>query len=74
MDDEGNIWIEDYNRPGDTKKKWTVFDRAGIWLGGLQFPDRFTPTHIGNYFVLGFEQDLLDVEYVQLYDLIKPIQ
>ena len=53
VDDPGNIWVLEYNRPGDGQPRWTVFDPDGRLLGTLEFPIGFTPHHIGEDFVLG---------------------
>jgi hypothetical protein len=71
LDDPGNIWVLEYNRPGDDRPRWTVFDPDGQLLGTVEFPTGFTPEHIGEDFVLGQWQDEFDVEYVQLYELLK---
>ncbi|NIM49992.1 MAG: hypothetical protein GTN78_22450 [Gemmatimonadales bacterium] len=72
VDDVGNIWVLEYSRPGDTTRRWTVFDSGGRLLGSLQPPRRFRILHLGDDFVLGKWWDELDVEHVQLYELIKP--
>lgn len=70
-DDLGDIWVLEYNRPGDDQPRWTVFDPEGRMLGTVEFPIGFTPHHIGGDFVLGKWQDEFDVEYVQRYELLK---
>jgi len=72
VDRVGNLWVEEYRRPGDTVPRWTVFNREGELLGTLSLPDRFVIDDVGNDFVLGVWRDEDDVEYVRLYELIKP--
>ena len=74
VDADGGLWIEEYNRPGDIGPRWTVFDPDGVLLGPVPFPPRFSPRDIGPDYVLGVWRDADDVEHVQLYDLIKPVQ
>jgi len=57
--------------PGDYPSSWWVFDRNGIWLGQVVMPARFWPMEIGPDWVLGFELDHLDVEFLVLYPLGK---
>ncbi len=71
VDRLGNLWVREYNRPGNHSSWWSVFDADGRFLGPLRFPDRFVPLDIGRDYVLGLFKDEFDVEYVQLYDLIK---
>lgn len=32
-DTEGNLWVEQYPRPGEAQPRWDVFGRDGRWLG-----------------------------------------
>ena len=69
----GNAWVQQF-RPyfASGPSMWTVIAADGVWLGTVELPDRFVPLEIGEDFVLGAWEDELDVEYVLLYDLIKP--
>jgi hypothetical protein len=71
LDDPGNLWIRELNRPGDDRERWTVFDARGRLQGTLRLPDGLRPFHIGTDFILGVAKDDLDVERVLLYELIK---
>jgi hypothetical protein len=71
VDEEGNLWVSDYRRPGEKATRWTVFDPSGAALGVVEMPPRFTPYQIGSDFVLGRWQDELDVEHVRVYGLLK---
>ncbi len=72
VDDVGNLWVEEYNRPGDEVPCWTVFDLTGVMLGTMTFPDGLRLLTAGDDYVIGVWQDEIDVEHVQLYELIKP--
>jgi len=49
-----------------------VFDPDGRFLGSVTLPARFTSYQIGSDFILGRWEDELEVEYVEVYDLLKP--
>ena len=72
VDRIGNLWVEEYRRPGDTVPRWTVFDTQGVMLGSLTVPDRFEILDVGDDYVLGKWADELEIERVQMYELIKP--
>ena len=72
LDQIGNLWVEEFRRPNDTVRKWTVFNTEGAMLGTLSVPDRFVIHDVGGDFVLGKWTDELDIEHVQMYELIKP--
>ena len=71
IDEEGNVWVHEFTKPGDAHATWAVFDSTGILLGRLTAPPRFEPHDIGPDYVLGVWRDAADVEHVQLYELIK---
>ncbi len=72
VDSEGNLWVDEYRRPGAEQPRWKVFDPNGELLGVVETPRRFNVYEIGADFVLGRWADELDIEHVQLYELIKP--
>jgi hypothetical protein len=71
-DADGNLWIEEYRRPGDDLPQWSVFDTAGRYLGIVTGPEGFRLTDVGSDYVLGIVQDELEVERLRRYALIKP--
>jgi len=71
VDDEGNLWVVNHFLPGEELNRRTVIAADGTWLGNVDLPPTFAPTHIGGDFVLGTWTDSLDVEHVRLYRLIK---
>jgi hypothetical protein len=68
----GNLWVQDYMVPSDRVPVWTVFDQDGVLLGSVAFPEGFDCLDIGDEYVLGLWRDEDDVEYVRMYDLVKP--
>ena len=72
VDALSNVWVKEYNRPGDNTPRWSMFDSSGVWLGTLTFPVRFEPLDIGSDYVLGLWRDEDDVEHVRMYQLVKP--
>ncbi len=46
---------------------WSVFDRAGRWLGDITMPAHFRPTDIGADYVLGIALDADGVQTVVQY-------
>jgi hypothetical protein len=72
VDDEGNLWVFDYYRPGAYANEWTVFSAEGIWLGSVTLPDRLEPSQIGRDFVLGRWEDDVGLVRVRRHTLVKP--
>jgi hypothetical protein len=73
LDDEGNLWVDEFQPPPSALPTWTVFDADGRMLGAVSMPDRFRPMQIGADFVLGVWSDDLDVQHVRMYRLEKPV-
>jgi hypothetical protein len=71
VDAAGNLWVEEYRRPGEQVGLWTVFGADGTVVAMLRSPARFEPQHIGQDFVLGRWTDEHGEEHVRLYDLSK---
>ncbi len=74
VDDDDNIWVTEYAPPGGHTRIWHVYGDDGILLGPVAIASDLTPLHIGADFLIALNRDDLDVEYVRLYDLIKPGQ
>jgi hypothetical protein len=70
VDVDGFLWVQDFSYYGDARS-WAVFDREGVWLGGVAFPDRFRPSQILGDRVAGVWRDELDVEYARVYELTR---
>jgi len=71
LDEMGNLWVERTQRPGLPTNSWRVFSSAGVFLGSVGFPERFTPMFISSTRVGGVWRDDMDVEYVWVFDLIR---
>lgn len=71
VDAAGNLWVNEYRRPGDEEPRWSVFDGEGRLLGEVRMPARFSVFEIGPDYVLGRWTDDFDVEHVRVYELIK---
>lgn len=72
MDDYGYLWVESPRLPGDFQYVFSVFGADGYWACDVTMPERFRPTHIALDHVTGIWMDEDDVEYVRVYELIKP--
>ena len=71
-DPDGNLWVEEYRRPGDEVSQWSVFERTGRFLGVVRGPTGFRLTDVGRDYLLGIVEDDLEVERLVRYALIKP--
>ena len=69
----GHLWVAEFKRPGEeyVGTLWTVFDRAGRVLGFVETPEGLTVFEIGEDYILAKVTDDLDVEYVQLWGLMR---
>jgi len=72
VDAGGNIWVQEYTLGPDAANIWSVFDPLGRWLGTLTLPSGIELLEIGADYLLAKETDELDVEYVRVYELLKP--
>jgi hypothetical protein len=72
VDGEGNLWVEEYHLDWEETRRWLVFDAEHHMLGTVEMPGDLVVLQIGSDFVLGWTWDDLDVEYVELYELLKP--
>jgi hypothetical protein len=68
-DATGCLWVSEWTYSPEFPSYWTIFNEGGQWLGEVEVPERFYPWVIGEDWILGVEQDELDVEYVVLYPL-----
>jgi hypothetical protein len=72
LDAVGNLWVEDYLRPGDDQPVWNVFGPDGLHVAAVRTPPGFHIFEIGESYILGTWQDDLDVEHVRIFRLFKP--
>ncbi len=66
----GEIWVETYRPPWESAAAdWRIFEPGGRLIARITLPGRFTPSDIGDGYVLGIWRDALDVERVRLYEV-----
>jgi len=68
-DRAGNLWVAEYDRPGEERNAWLVFDHDGELAARTTLPPGFNPLEIGDSYALGVFRDDLGVETVRLYAL-----
>ncbi len=71
LDEMGTLWVEKTKRPGVSTNSWRVFSSAGVFLGSVDFPERFIPMYISSTRIGGVWRDNMDVEYVWVLDLVR---
>jgi len=72
IDEEENLWVQEYERPREESVTWSVFDPGGEWITDVQTPRDLRLLKVGGDYVLGLFTDGLGVESVRVYDLQKP--
>jgi hypothetical protein len=72
VDGAGNLWIQEYHLAWEETQSWIVFDPDYQVLGRVMMPAPLVVHQIGPDYVLGYTWDAMDVEYVEMYRLIKP--
>jgi hypothetical protein len=72
VDSDGNLWVEEFHPDWAALRRWLVFDSELRLLGTVDMPESFVVHRIGADYVLGYTWNELDVEYVVVYELIKP--
>ena len=68
-DSEGNLWVQQWPRPGERASRFLVLDSTGTVIGNVTMPERFRASAIGNGLVTGVWRDPDDVEHVRIYRL-----
>jgi hypothetical protein len=71
MDTGDRLWVADFLLSRDTVVTWSVFDADGIQVATAATAVDLEIREIGDAYVLATMRDELDVEYVQLYSLLK---
>jgi hypothetical protein len=72
VDPEGNLWIEEFRRPGQLDHRWIVIHPDGALLGTVALPGELVVFNIGSNAIIGVTRDALGVERVQVHDLHRP--
>lgn len=70
LGDDGVLWIEDFQRPGE-HSEWLAFDQGGQLIHSMVLPDRTRLLDIGDDWALVRTRDELDVERLALYNLVE---
>ncbi|HSG82329.1 MAG TPA: hypothetical protein VLC48_08770 [Gemmatimonadota bacterium] len=73
FDGTGNLWVQEYHSRWEDTQSWIVFDAQGRMRGRVVMPGDIIVHQVGDDFVLGYTWDEMDVEYIELYELIKPL-
>ena len=71
VDEAGDLWVEEYRRPGDDQPRWKVFDPQGVYLGVVETPPGLRIDEIGMDYLLGRWSGDMEVEHVRMYALQK---
>lgn len=70
-DQEGNVWLGDYEFPGALPDRYLVFLRSGALIGWVTVPEDLTILDVGEDLILGGRTNEWDVQAVVLYRLEK---
>jgi len=73
FDSDHNLWVKEYSRPGDARVSWSVFSEDGVLLATVETRPGVRILDIETDYVIGLWHDENDVEYVQMFRLIKGI-
>jgi hypothetical protein len=71
VDEDGNVWVEEYRADRDLPATWSVFDPEGNLIATATTPARFRPFYIDDKVILGVSRDSLGVELVHRHTLLK---
>jgi len=73
LDRAGNLWVELGRTAGSATEAidHLVFDPEGVLLGIVALPS-IEVLEIGDDYVLGLYRDELEVEYLHVYEIVKP--
>ena len=72
-DELGHLWVAEFKLPDEDRDStlWTVFDQAGEALGFVETPSGLTIYEIGEEYILGKRTGELDIEYLELWGLVR---
>jgi len=71
VDSEGFLWVEDFRRPWERLRNWTVFDGEGRPRTRLSLPSGNRLLDIGRDYVMAVFEDPLGVQYLRLFALSR---
>lgn len=69
VDADGNVWVQEYRRPGAATIRWRVVTPGGAPIASIDVPSRFAITDIRGDRIAGIWIDENDVETVRAYQL-----
>ena len=69
VDTEGRLWAQVIGL--NAENGWLIFDVEGALVARASLPAALRVLHIGPDHILGVRQDELEVEYVELYGIIR---
>jgi hypothetical protein len=73
-DDSGNLWVGRRTALILDVDTYDVFDGNGVWLTTVQVPPDLRRIHeIGDSYLLATWTDDLDVPYLRMYKIQKPV-
>ena len=72
VDQDGNLWVRYFQRPGESSVQWLIFGGRGQQVGSITLPDRTTILDSGTDYLLVVQRDDLDVATVFLYRMVRP--
>jgi len=71
-DGAGYLFVEDFREPGNEVPVVNVFDPEGKLVGRFDLPVGIQVLGIGADYLLSLYRDEMEIEYLRLYDLIRP--
>lgn len=69
LDPHGNIWIQDYDDRISPAGAWSIHDPEGRIIARIRLPAGLVVHDIGDDYILGVENDDLDIQHVRMYRL-----
>ena len=66
-DDDGFLWVLDFARDPAAPRRWSIFDRDGLWLGTIGMPPGFRLEAAGRNEVAGLWRDADGAEHLRVY-------
>ena len=69
----GYLWVEVYRRPGDDTPAFDILDPDGALVGHATLPPGSEVLEIGRDYILALQRDELEVEYLRVFSLQRPM-
>ena len=71
VDADDNLWVAEYVPTDEPATGWHVFSPEGELLGHVTVPSRLTVHEIGSDYILGVQENELDVPFVRRFPLTR---